>query len=752
MPVRRLLQALEECNAAQLQHILQLWSLNDEIDDRRSSTSISGKEAQGQQAHSNVHALLSRVQDPIAARFVWEALTSDERQLLYTIVAPKAGGITHDGIQKNTGIVEEPYEATITSLEYALLIQEQQESPSYLQHSQASSTTSHQKVRVLFPFYESQPTLYLVGKELFKPSESHVHWPLEKALSSLQAGQLQQIIIKHGIKLDFSRNRSKLAALFSKYLIEQGEVLVNLPELASQARTLYQWLRKRGGQANMSEVRTYTAADSLKLYELIEALTCHGLAFTTFKDQEHVLFIPHDLYTSLSKGNKKGAALSELVSPPANIKPAESIILKDLVTLIGAIYQQKIEPTQANKVPKRIATKLRPLLSGTERFNYDGEDDYLEILMFSAQQLNLVQRTHSPIPDIKPYYEPTGQAQIADWSKRSLAQQTQYLLRQWLTHFQWRDIAGFHFDEEHAYGLQVKAGRAKLLEYLKACVPERWYSIEALLRLLWETAPLAMRQGSPYMYRLEQFGAQALQQDYRYWRVTDGEIYIGMLANMLYELGIVALGYSNAAALAEETADNPDAFQLSQLGATVLALSDASQQPDEVNMSQQQALIVQPNFEVLLMQLDFVTLYQLLPFAQLNQVGMVSRLSLTRHSLLHGLEHGLTLEQIIQILQQQSQKEIPQNVLYMLNDWARAYQEAKISQVLLLEVSSEATATKLCSLRKLQEYTIRQVAPNLLLISSDINLHTLTNILEKEGIKAQLTGNFHTSRVPPSIY
>src|SRR5713101_7863189 len=91
------------------------------------------------------------------------------------------------------------------------------------------------------------------------------------------------------------------------------------------------------------------------------------------------------------------------------------------------------------------------------------------------------------------------------------------------------------------------------------------------------------------------------------------------------------------------------------------------------------------------------TLYSLLPLAQVNQVDMVSRLTLTRASVLRGMEAGNDIEQILRILEERSQKEIPQNVAYTLRDWVKLHKDVRISQVLLLEVSSEAVADELCS-------------------------------------------------------
>ena len=54
--------------------------------------------------------------------------------------------------------------------------------------------------------------------------------------------------------------------------------------------------------------------------------------------------------------------LVTLDTPPQSIQNGDTLILYDLATIIGAMFQQNIEPTQANRVPKRIANKLQPAL------------------------------------------------------------------------------------------------------------------------------------------------------------------------------------------------------------------------------------------------------------------------------------------------------------------------------------------------------------------------------------------------------
>jgi hypothetical protein len=124
---------------------------------------------------------------------------------------------------------------------------------------------------------------------------------------------------------------------------------------------------------------------------------------------------------------------------------------------------------------------------------------------------------------------------------------------------------------------------------------------------------------------------------------------------------------------------------------------------------------------------------------------MVSRLTLTRTSLLHGLEGGKNIEQVIHTLEEHSQKELPQNVVYTLNDWAKNFKDARISKVLLFEVSSEAIASELAALPKLVQLGVRQVAPCLLVLNGLTSLQDVRRILEKEGITVHLDSSLGTS-------
>src|SRR2546421_11991118 len=103
-------QALIQCTTQQLEQIFHLWGM-------------SGLPVKGPQSRQDV--LLRRVQDPIAARFVWEYLSPDERQVLYRILGQSArSGTRRDVILKKSQLSETSFAAVITSLKQRLLLWE----------------------------------------------------------------------------------------------------------------------------------------------------------------------------------------------------------------------------------------------------------------------------------------------------------------------------------------------------------------------------------------------------------------------------------------------------------------------------------------------------------------------------------------------------------------------------------------------------------------------------------------------------
>lgn len=433
--------------------------------------------------------------------------------------------------------------------------------------------------------------------------------------------------------------------------------------------------------------------------------------------------------------------LETLNSAPPIQFAAEPAMIYDMAVLVNAVYQQKIEPTQAGHIPKRIVNKLRPQLKGQPHYTYDGNDKYTDMIFDLLVDMHILQLTKPPFSDMKPCLEPGPQ--LVAWSHLDLTEQVKQILNEWTHNRKITDLVGADFDPwdsySYYYTMEVRKGRQPLLNHLGTCELGKWYTIDSLLEELWEKEAGAMRHVSSSK-KSRRGDSDARQK----WMKSDGQIYIGMLDSTMRDLGLVALGYEVAPT--EEEHPNPTTFMLSEIAATLFSTQEHNTQTSEYSNNgqtgNQRCLIVQPNFELLLLQPHLPTLYSVLPFTQVNQIGVASRLTLTRASLLRGMAAGYNIEQIIQALEERSQKELPQNVTYTLRDWARQYKETRVSQVLLLEVSSEDMIAQLSASPKLQSFGIRQLAPFMLAVNGDTDLRELRNVLEKAGIAPHLVGNF----------
>jgi hypothetical protein len=616
---------------------------------------------------------------------------------------------------------------------------------------------------------------------MFSPKSDRSQIPLEKILSaSFPGNELNTVAQHYGVENPgptnyyYSYSRVDLRTLIEEELVQPSSVFEVLQKFEAAQRDLLKWLCEQNGKATMKAVRKHTHMDDTTLYTTLSKLEEYALAFDTFSEQERILFIPSTILESVKQATTQDptsmapAGLVPLETPPQAIHSETMPLLYDIATIVGAVYQQTIEPTQSATIPKRVANKLYPLLHGQPRTRYaDVENEYMEMVFNIAQETGVLRLVKPVMDGIKAHFEP-GQ-RIAAWARMNLTEQTRLLVECWLKSFSWLDVRGVHFRQWDPYYWNPMNSRNSILEQLRTCIPGRWYSTAGLLQAIWDKDPFELRP-TQYNYRpADRRKTPGLRPK---WNSCEGEVYIGLLASTLYELGVVALGYSGILPPEKDKPTNPDYFMVSELGAAVLAQLEQPEQSAQPTKAKgktpalapvkvvestgtdgsngasgtngNRALILQPNFELLLLQPDMPTLYSVLPFAQINQVDIVSRLTLTRASVLHGIEQGMDIEQILQTLESHSQKEVPQNVAYTLRDWVKLYKDVRISQVLLLEVSSEAAADEICTSLKFQAFGLRKLGPRQVVVSNDINLQDLRRTLEKENILVHISGDIVT--------
>lgn len=725
--MKQLNEALVALSEEQLRNVYHLWVMDDVASTKKLAT--------------NIPKLVERMHDIVAARFMWQHLSPAQKQVMLRMVVPGARkGLKYLNLQQRTTLNAEGYASVLDSLVQLALLS--------LENSNNTATTKSKGKAanekdgwMVYPFKENVAVLADVAAETMTTTAARTAMTVSDALEPVLQAPLFLILQRYDVEYYPYASRIQIRTLISETLQDIVILHEALAKLNKTERELLKWICDKGGHVDIQELRTEKQLKDAALLPIFHKWEDYALAFDRLTTDGHILFIPKDTFANVKNALENNLAplpeakLEPISESPPIIHEGDTRVQYDMAVIIGASYQQSLEPTKAGYVPKRIAAKIHPLLHGFPRYSYADEDEYMEMLFSIAQELSLLQLSTSPLPDIKEHYEPGKE--LAQWSKSSLLTQTRLLLAHWMKNTRWYDLMDVDYIMHDPYHWSPLAARPTLTTYLKRCTAGKWYQVASLLEVLWHEEPLAIRQsafGYSYSFTYNQQKNQKKPTgpaERAKWMNADAKVYLGSLASSLFELGIVSLGYSKLPA--DDGFNIPDTFMLTELGAA--ALNDTAL-PELAMIDEHHSLVIQPSFELLLLAPDMPTLYSILPFAQVNQIERVSRLTLTRNSLLRGMYSGLTVEQMLRTLGEHSQKEVPQNVEYTIRDWTRQYKGLRLSQTTLLEVTDEALAEELCASSKYKSFNLRRLGPLSVAASGDLN--ALRRALDKEGINVNV--------------
>jgi len=715
----------------QMERICAAWGLTGEI-------------KLGDHAFKAQGLIVHRMKSRTAARFVWQRLDRTGRRFLYDLFCSRnpGKGVPIARVQKQLTLTDFETAAIVRQLKEMYVLEEDRIPGYQSARSREQRLSEPPSVRALFLYQECAESLWDTGEELFLPYANREKQPLLQLLRMMHRTQSE-----HLARLCHVSARS-VVSMYSDYAVpsshpqemHQGiaDALRQAPIFFEVFRTLephvqdfFLWLCKKGGRVTMAKAQTHLAEQGCtgnSVYLLFEALENHAFAFDTLQPGgERVVFIHRDLLSDLKDDidqyalDEQQHALLPTSAPPLAIEEGLPRLLYDLATSVGWSYQYVLEETREGKLPQKWQNKVRPILHGRPRIR-EHDDQYLDLLFSTAKELGLL--SCSSREEEKPRYRPT--AFLAHWQHMTLGEQTRRFLEWWGKSPTWCDVQpnGKVID---APDTTVVKARKALLEHLTACSPGKWYRISSLLFAIWHRAPLY----APDFYRSQQPELLSVREHRARWmEMGEGQIHQALLLSTLYEAGVISLGYDQA----DPQTGIPDLFQFSELGAAALG-EDASQREVSLLPEEQKRLIVQPNFQIVLLQFETDLIYQLIQFATITTIDRVSRFTLTQEALLRSLEAGNQLEDILSFLSTESKHGLPQNIEYSLHDWAKAYKEARISPVLLIELLPNKCEADLSRALADLEVDVRRLAPGIFTLATDaIPFSALRKRLEKEGL------------------
>jgi hypothetical protein len=707
---------------AALHRITEIWSIARE----------------GRNPDTLLKLFLERVQNAHAARSVWEALRLEERTCLFHVLksrnAAKQKGVTVESLRRHLKCSQGDIEGVVNRLvhEWHLVEMGLMETTSPKRRESAS-------VQGVFPFRECFPQLWRTGQELFHADAAGNTPTLADLLAPWEEKQLHHLaslchvptsprgfVPSYSRVLDFHRQED----LHDRLCEALHHPLVPfdlLHRLETSVQEVFIWLCEQEGKVRPAQVRASLPSwNAEQLLSLLGALEAHALAFDRFlAGGERWLFIPQDVFLSVRRDagqqaeDEKQLAFLPLSEGAPNQELVAPLLLYDMAVVVGESLQNNLEPTKDDRLPKRWREKIRPLVQGATRLDELGNDLFVDQLFHAARELKLL-TCRAPIGEEKRRYFPGDE--LVAWSERTLMGQAQLFLQWWVrVGSSWKDLL--------LEGRLVSSlpARQTLVEALKRCVPGRFYRLDALLYAIWRQKPLPLYD---YYHRrlIKPTSLRSLRDQ---WMEREGPTYVGMLTSTLTEMGIVSVFQHGRNGQEKQH----EVFCVTPFGGTLLAHED-DQPLSSSSDPQKPLLIVQPNYDVVVLEFLPSLIYRLLSFAQVQRIGMVSEFRLVQRCLLRGLARGATVEQVMALLAEQSGKmTLPQNVAYTLRDWTREYREASLEEIILVKITPEENEQALFRALAHLDIEPRKLAPGIFAVSAGKTIFVeLYRHLEKEGI------------------
>jgi hypothetical protein len=677
------------------------------------------------------------MRDTVASRFVWERLPEDERRALFAVVGPSARNwCLLEMLPERAHLAPEAAERAIARLaEQRLVFIETarvqggellgQRVTFYGYATPRNTQAEVEEKPIAYVPTELVTGLYTTGREIFLPAADRSDKTLDELLMPYRQGDLDQIGRRFGLSIQAYYSRNEVRAAMAENLTQAEAVRYALARVEPRLRETYEWLRRQDGRASLAMVRRQLHLSEAELSALLHAFEEYALAFDTFSKGERVLFIPQETLANLRRAEERPHATVGLreSEPPQAVRPADTTFLWDMAVLVSAAYHQEIELTRAGSLPKRAALRLVPLLVGERARNGDDQAlDYIELLKQQAHELGLVT---APVSTTKQRARLAPGPKLDSWARHDVVMQARRLFKRWPMDRWWSDLPGARYREWLTFYLEVPLAREIVQKLLHQCKPGVWYSLASFRATIQGDDPYVLR---PSQRCAGEAGFKVAEDLRAQWEYTDGEIITGMFRSTLYELGLVALGYDGEMVPRPGEDLNPEYFMLTERGAEMLSSElSATQQPSP------RALVVQPNFQVLLMEPYMPALYWLARYATLERVGQVSRFTLTREALERGLRGSGSIEEVIAFLQAHSQKALPQNVIYTLQDWSRQIKEAVQPKVTLLEALDDELVEELVTSPKLKAYRLRRVGPKAVAVPPEASHGDLHRALVRLG-------------------
>jgi hypothetical protein len=523
--------------------------------------------------------------------------------------------------------------------------------------------------------------------------------PLSSLLENLEQEDIQRIASAWKLPDAHRYYKAELIGVMTEFLATSQGRHTLLSTLSQSSQNVFSYLESAGGNATAAQVRKHFGWDEREFRAAVVPLVQRVLVWDALTGDRRYLFIPHDLL----KGNTSGAPseIAHRMQPKLDAPAPHTVESRlpyemawDMLTLASSAARQELSLTlQEGRITKRVAKKLNDeLLHPTD---IKAGTDYIDVLVHLAHALGILVEREGE----QPAYAATPKAD--DWAKLSFDAHRRRIFGFWQDDRKWVEPAAY--GTIYWWNSDLTGARKRLVKHIAALPVGQWISLEGFLRKVHLNEPFIIWSQEELVRR---FGLRALQGFRSQWFEIEGRIITDMLKTMLYWLGAVDLGRDKPKRLIS--------FRLTPEGAALLdpeGAEHATTTQRTTHGAPEKTLMVQPNFEVLVLHPDSHVVWNLLRVADLVRHDRVSVYTLNKESVLRAIEHGMSPGEIQQFLQANTGKELPQNVFHSIADWARLVRRLDVLRATLIEVDEPTLLDELMASRKTRRYITRRLSP-----------------------------------------
>ena len=518
--------------------------------------------------------------------------------------------------------------------------------------------------------------------------------PFAALLEGLDQEEIQRIAATWKLPETTRYYKSELIGVMSEFLAAgQGRQLL-IESLPQNSQRLLEFIEGESGKARAGEARIHFQWDEREMRAAVVPLVQRALLWDVLVGDRRYLYVPQDLLNRSSGGGESAPLMQPKLIAPAPYSTDSRLPYEmpwDLLTLLATGLQGELQLTlQDSRITKRAAKRINDAFLHPADIKSDSE--YIDMVVHMARSLGLLleQQGDQVTLSLAPKAD--------EWSRLTFEAQRRRLYGLWQEDRKWAEPATY--GTIYWWNSDLTGARKRLTKHLAGLTVGEWINLDGFLRRVQLIDPFLIWSQDELVRR---FGLRALQGFRSHWFEIEGRIISDMLRTMLNWLGAVEIGRDKQRRFIS--------FRVTPEGHALFAEGNGHKS----DIRSATSLLVQPNFEVLVIHPESEVVWNLLRIADLVRHDRVSVYIINKESVVRAVESGLAGDQIAAFLEANSGKTLPQNVAHSIADWERVIKRLDIAEVMILEVADPAVLDELMVSRKTKKHIARRLTPTVAL-------------------------------------